>query len=447
MNPNSYIPDIWALDYIIAVFYILIIYIAAFVYRSRKMETDDNYFYFLWALSIKIFGGVGFLLLTVYYWGGGDTYSYWNTANDFTAYFFESPMDGFKIFFKSASEMNWYEYKFAYNRHQFLRSTDTFTTVKITAIINMLSFRSFVVTTVVFSTLSFLGIWSMYYTFCKVYPHLRKQLFFAFFFIPSVILWGSGILKDTITISSVCLLVYSFMNIIILKRKKMPSIVLIIFSTLTIAYLKPYILYVLYPALFIWVQSNLKELIPSDLFRKLMKPFIALVLLTSSYFLAQKLSQNAGRYNVNNLERTLEGFQSWHTTVGEISEQSSYTLGDMNFSPLGILQKVPAALAVTFFRPYPFEIKNASMLLGSAEGLVLIFFTLSLILRFRMKLFRLIYKNKDVLFLLIFALIFGVVVGISSYNFGALSRYKLPSQMFFVIALVLINDKTKRLIN
>jgi len=443
MNPDSYIPDIWAIDYIIAMFYILIIFLVAFVYKSKKMETDDNYSYFLWALSSKVVGGLGFMFLTVYYWGGGDTYSYWNTANDFTGYVFENPLDGFKIFFKSPEEMNWYEYKFAYNRHKFLRSTDTFTTVKITAIINMLSFRSYVVTTVVFSVLSFLGIWNMYYVFCKVYAHLKKQLFFAFFFIPSVILWGSGILKDTITIAAVAWLVYSFMNIIILKRKKAFSIILIIAATFIIAFLKPYILYILYPALFIWVQSNIKSLIPSDLFRRLMTPFIALVLLSSSYFLSQQLSKNAGRYNINQMETTLEGFQSWHTTVAETSEQSAYNLGDMDFSTIGIIKKIPAAVAVTFFRPYLWEIDNASMLLGAAEGLVLTIFSIWLILRFRLNLFRLIYKNKDILFLLIFALIFGIVVGISSYNFGALSRYKLPAQMFFVIALVLINDRTK----
>jgi len=86
MSSNTYIPDIWALDYVIALFYILIIFLVAFVYRSRKMEHDSSYNYFLWALSSKIVGGLGFMFLTVYYWGGGDTYSYWNTANDFTTY-------------------------------------------------------------------------------------------------------------------------------------------------------------------------------------------------------------------------------------------------------------------------------------------------------------------------------------------------------------------------
>jgi len=44
---------------------------------------------------------------------------------------------------------------------------------------------------------------------------------------------------------------------------------------------------------------------------------------------------------------------------------------------------------------------------------------------------------------MLFAIIFGVVVGISSYNYGALSRYKIPSEMFFVISLTIIYYKAK----
>jgi len=444
MNPDNYIPEIWAFDYVIAFFYMIIIFLTAFVYRSKKMEYDSTYNYFIWALSTKIFGGLGFMFLTVYYWGGGDTYSYWNTANDFTSYFFENPSNGFKIFFKSPSDMNWYEYRFAYNRHNFLKSAETFTTVKITTIINILSFRSYVVTTVVFSALSFLGIWNMYYVFCKVYPHLKKQLFFAFFFIPSVVLWGSGILKDTITIAAVCWLVYSFMNIIILKRKIVLSIVLIVASTITIALLKVYILYILFPTLFIWVQSNLKSIISNNLFRKLLTPAIALVLIASSYLLSKELSKSAGRYSLDKMEGTLEGFQTWHTKVSETSNQSAYSLGSMDFSTTGIIKMIPSAIAVTFFRPYPTEITNASTLLGALEGLILMSFCLWAILKYRLNLLRIIFKNKNILFLVLFSLSFGVSVGISSYNFGALSRYKIPAQMFFVIALVLIYDKTNK---
>lgn len=441
MDPSRYIPDIWALDYFVAFVYIVIILLFALTYKKIQAERGNNHDYLMKALFVKIFGGLGFLMLTVYYWGGGDTYSYWNTANDFTSLAFSDPLEGIRIMFTSHKNMNWYLYDFAYNRHHFLSSSDTFTTVKITAILNMLSFRSYVVTTVLFSTLSFLGVYNMYFMFCKVYPHLRRQLFYGFFYIPSVILWGSGILKDTITIACVGWMVYSFMNLVLFKRKKSLSIFIIIVATITTFYLKPYILYILYPSLLIWVQSNIKEIIKNNLIRKILAPFIATTLILGTGMFIRNLSADAGRYKLDQIQRTLEGFQSWHTTVS--STQSGYSLGEMDFSTFGIIKKIPASIEVTFFRPYIWEVYNASTLLAAIEGTILILIVAWLFLKYRLRLFRLIYRNKDVLFLMVFSILFGIVVGLSSYNFGALSRYKIPAQMFFVVALILLIDKTE----
>ncbi|PCJ01400.1 MAG: hypothetical protein COB15_00315 [Flavobacteriales bacterium] len=435
------IPEIWAYDYILAFLYILIIYVISHAYTINKKRTDSTYKHFMLALTVKLFGGIGFLLLSVYYWKGGDTFTYYNTADGLTSLFLEDFIVAFKILFTSSDNIIWERYSFADWHHNFLSDNASFTVIKITSIINLLCFRSYVATTVIYSSLSFLGVWNMYYVFCKKYPHLKKSLVLAFFFIPSVILWGSGILKDTITIAAIGWLIYAFMNIVIFKRKRMLSLVLIIIATMSIALLKPYILYVLYPCLFIWVQSNLKSLITSNLLRYLTAPVVAITLIASSFFLSKKLSENAGKYNINKIEATLEGFQSWHTLVNETKNQSGYTLGDMDFSTTGLILKIPASINVTFFRPYLWEVRNASTLLGAFEAIVLTLYSLWLVLKFRLKLFRLIFRNKDILFLLIFALIFGVVVGISSYNFGALSRYKMPAQMFYVIALILIYDK------
>ena len=443
MNPNIYIPDIWAIDYILAFTYIIIISLFFYAYQNKKADLDPAYKYYMKAFYIKIAGGLGFMVLTVYYWGGGDTYSYYNTGRDMLSYILEEPLKRYEILFTGAKNMNWYEYAFAYNRHQFLNSSANFTTVKITALINLISFQSYVVSTVIFSVLSFLGVWSTYFVFCKIYPHLRKQLFYGFFFIPSVILWGSGILKDTITLSSIGFIIYSFVNLVILKRKKGLSFFLIITATLTIAFIKPYILYILYPCLFIWVQSNLKSIIRSSFLRKFIAPVIAVVLITSSYFLTDQLSQSAGKYNLDQIENTLGGFRNWQTTVCWVKHQSGYSLGDMDFTTIGILKKVPASIEVTFFRPYLWEVYNPSTLLGAMEGTVLLVFVLYLVLKYRMSLFRLIIRNKNISFLVLFSLLFGVSVGISSYNFGALSRYKIPAQMFFVVALILIQDSRK----
>lgn len=438
------IPEIWAFDYVLGFLYLFIIYILAFIYKNEMIKKDSNYKFFIPALLTKLIGGLGFLFLSLYYWKGGDTFTYYQGADGLTTFFLEDPIKAAKVLLMSSDRMNWYEFKFANGLNNFLSTNDSFTTVKITAIINFICFKSYVASTIVFSSLSFFGVWNMYIVFCKVYPHLRKRLLYGFFFIPSVILWGSGILKDTITIAAIGWLIYSFMNLVILKRKTKLSILLIILSTFFIFLLKPYILYIIIPCLFIWVQANLKEVITNNLIRNLISPFIGISLVVSSFFLSQKLSENAGKYDVNKIEDTLEGFQSWHTTLSETKDQSGYTLGEMEFTPIGMMKKIPAAIEVTFFRPYMWEIRNASTLLGGIEGLVLLIISLWLLLKFRGNLFRVIYRNKDILFLILFSLIFGAVVGISSYNFGALSRYKMPAQMFFVIAIILIIDKTNK---
>ena len=54
-------------------------------------------------------------------------------------------------------------------------------------------------------------------------------------------------------------------------------------------------------------------------------------------------------------------------------------------------------------------------------------------------------KDPNLLFFITFSLIFAFAVGISTYNFGALSRYKIPCLPFFgAFLLIVINyDRTK----
>ena len=52
-------------------------------------------------------------------------------------------------------------------------------------------------------------------------------------------------------------------------------------------------------------------------------------------------------------------------------EGSSYSLGNTDFTTLGLITKAPIALATTFFRPFPWEVNNVLMALSSLESLAL----------------------------------------------------------------------------
>jgi ABC-type uncharacterized transport system permease subunit len=78
-------------------------------------------------------------------------------------------------------------------------------------------------------------------------------------------------------------------------------------------------------------------------------------------------------------------------------------------------------------------------MLSALEALFFAFYTIKAFSTNGLKLsFKIINKDPNVLFCLIFSLIFAFAVGISSYNFGSLSRYKIPCLPFFAAFIVIL---------
>ena len=77
------------------------------------------------------------------------------------------------------------------------------------------------------------------------------------------------------------------------------------------------------------------------------------------------------------------------------------------------------------------------MLLTALESLGFLMLTCYIVLKRGTSIFR-AFGNPDVAFCLVFSLVFAFAVGISTFNFGTLSRYKIPIMPFFLMALTLI---------
>lgn len=432
-------------DLSLAAIYFALIYIFAFFYKREKIKTHPEYKYFILALTLKVFGGMMFALLTVFYYKGGDTMGFFHGAVNLSNVILERPLEGLEILFSRFYNDMTIKDNSVVESFYFMdiNATDVLTIVKITTIINLIGLYSYGATTVIFASISFVGVWAGYSNFCKIYPQYKKSLLIGFFMVPTIIFWGSGILKDSVTISCIGWMIYGISNIFILRKRVSLSVLIIFIAAIFIFLLKSYLLYLLIPSFLIWAQSNIKNLIKGSFIRIILIPIIMALFGISTFVILSDVSANAGKYDVNQLEKTLAGFQQWHGHLNETLEQSGYSLGEMEFTPIGILKSSPAALNVTFFRPYLWEVRNIPTLIGAVESFILFIFFMYLLLKLRGRFFRIIMTNKEVMFLLLFAITFGVIVGISSYNFGALSRYKMPAQMFFVVALTIIYQTSK----
>ncbi|HYM93839.1 MAG TPA: hypothetical protein VET23_06855, partial [Chitinophagaceae bacterium] len=121
-----------------------------------------------------------------------------------------------------------------------------------------------------------------------------------------------------------------------------------------------------------------------------------------------------------------------------VDEGSAYSLGQFDPTIGGMLTKFPLAINVTFFRPYLWESKKIIVLFSAIEALVFLFVTLKVVFSLGIgKILKAINQDPTIQFCLIFSMIFAFSVGISSNNFGTLSRYKIPCLPFYALALIL----------
>jgi hypothetical protein len=135
------------------------------------------------------------------------------------------------------------------------------------------------------------------------------------------------------------------------------------------------------------------------------------------------------------LEGKAAGFQSWHTTVGG----STYDLGIIDYSTSSLIKAIPLGINVAFFRPYLWETHSFFQLIAALQSLYFLYYTVRTFLRCGFSVFILLATDPLMLFSLSFSLLYGFVAGFTSYNFGALDRYKIPALPFYMITLVLVN--------
>jgi hypothetical protein len=78
-------------------------------------------------------------------------------------------------------------------------------------------------------------------------------------------------------------------------------------------------------------------------------------------------------------------------------------------------------------------------MVAALQSLFFLFFTVRTVLRCGFSIFFILATDSLMLFSLSFSLLYGFVAGFTSYNFGALDRYKIPALPFFMITLILVN--------
>lgn len=438
------------IDILLVLFYgIVFLFLGNFIVQRSK---DGLYRkWFMKGLWAKLGGSLMFCLAYTYYFDyGGDTKAYFKFSQVITEALWEKPLEFDNLLSRNLNNVSSRSYDAI--RSAGHKAPKEYYVVNFAAIFNFFTFQSYFATSLFFAFLSYLGVWRMFQLFIKYYPQLEKQMAIAILFLPSVVFWGSGIMKDSLIIGFLGWFLFYADRLISSGFTTVRGWVMVLSTGYFMAIIKPYVLFSILPAILLWRSLYLRDRIRNQYLRSLVLPVAIVAGLLGVTYSLQKLGEINPQYALENFFETASSMQGWHYVEGENTSEehgrgSSYSLGNYETTWDGILRVFPAAVNVTLFRPYPWEVKTGAMALAMLESLILLFFTVR-ILVFRVNPFKAINfigQDSFLLMCVVFSIVFAFAVGFSSYNFGALSRYKIPCMPFYVAALFILNYKVEKL--
>lgn len=410
---------------------------AANIYARKKKEENPIYNYFMLGLLAKIVGGLGVAFVYTIYYPGGDTTEYFRNVIavqrlaiiDFDSFWLvmtEPPTNSHSYYFNNETGYAVYS-----------RDPKAWAVVKLAFFIVAASLQSFLVTTVLCATISFAGIWRLFNVFATEFPDLKKEMAISFLFIPSVFFWGSGLLKDTFTLSALGFFFSSFYNILVRQEKVFGSIIMLFIAGYIITAIKPYILVGLFPAMILWlVQLNVGKINAKTL-RVLAIPFVMMVGIGFAYLIMQFMGDSLAEYQVDSILEKAKVTQ--RDLKSDYYQGNSFDIGEFDSTLPSILGKFPIATFSAIFRPLIIESNNLVMFFSGLENLILLIFAIRVLILVRFfGIFRFFFRNHLLTFSLFFSIFFAYSVGLSTSNFGSLVRYKIPCIPYFVASMYLI---------
>ncbi|MFT4524956.1 MAG: hypothetical protein ACI85F_001108 [Bacteroidia bacterium] len=424
---------------LVPIFTILAILIARRI-QFRRESDNPVYQYYTRGMMAKIFGGLALAIIYVFYYGGGDTLNYWEDAGTLRNLMFKDFFCYLDILFGDTSIMNFFCFddETGSPASIFLRDSKSYAVTRFTSIPYALSIDSFFGCTILVAIFSYMGVWRLYIMFTNEYPTLRKEMAIAVLFIPSVLFWGSGILKDTYTFSAACWFAYSFYNVSLRRHKVLINLAMVVVNSIVLISVKPYIFLGLMPGCLVLLVFKRMQSIESNFIKILSFPMFFMIAAVIGGFVVSRSAESLGAYgSVDSLLDKAAATQQ--DLKREAYEGNSFDIGDFDASLTGIISKAPAAIFAGLFRPTLLDVRNVVMLISAIENTVIMLLFLYLLLRIGPFGFMKVTLNQPlVMFCFSFAIFFAFSVGLTTSNFGSLVRYKIPAMPFFVAGLYIV---------
>lgn len=308
--------------------------------------------------------------------------------------------------------------------------------VRLLSLVNLFSFNNYWIVAAYVSFFSFVVSWFLFRRISLWLPEAKLAAAISFLFLPSVVFWSSGIVKETLALSGLYLMAAIFIRVI--KKERVPTLEWVIL---------PVAAYVAWGLKYYWVALFLASgltifvflLVEQRInivrqFRMLTWCLIFLVLV----FLVSFFHPNF------NYQDVLEVIISNHKEFLRLSDSNDVIhVEGLTASWSSIFYHAPQAFFFGLFRPFFWEASGLTATLASLENLLLFIAAISALSNIRLLITA---KLKPLVWgIVMYSVSLGTLLALSTPNFGTLSRYRVGFLPFLVFILLYQNPLLRQI--
>ncbi|HNW89196.1 MAG TPA: hypothetical protein PKN48_06005 [Bacteroidales bacterium] len=376
-----------------------------------------------------------YLIYTYYYTdrATADIFKYFDDSKVMVDALWKRPQDFFQMIFSIGNDSPYFDqyYHQMNNWYRVYESNiynDSHTIIRINAVMRVFSFGYFNVHTVFMCFLSLTGLVALYRFFAPYFQHKKRLLFFSVFLIPSVVFWGSGVLKESILLFGIGFMIYSVSELLNKKHYFLNMIMLLI-ALVLLMYIKYYIFIILIPLTFGYVWCRLTSDNYFYLKYGLILTIFILAGLNIHYLFPEFNMLNIIAMKQNDFVGLAQAMNSGSLITTELLKP---TLSDF-------IIHAPVSFYNTLVRPYIFEADSVIILFAALENIFILFLFIVCLVFASKKI-----QDRSVLFfcLLFFTALY-ILTGLTTPVFGAMVRYKVPAMPFLMVFLFMILNSEK----
>ncbi len=422
--------------YLLAFLYFLVF---LFIIKKVGFFTNIRGLSYKWLViffSLKVISGIALSLIYKYYYDPetADVYKYFNDGLYLYTVLWESPGDFFRILSgigigKEQVDLYLSNMSYWFRPWESPVYNDNRIVIRFNALVCLFSFGHLHVHTVFANFVSFTGLVALYKFFLNYLPKNKTVwLKWGIFLFPSLLFWGSGILKETILIGCLGMAVYSIDTLFQNKRNLWLKILIIVACTGVMIFLKTYILVLFLPCLAgFYISRNMNFLKTNLVYFSVFAGLIMAAAMLHIYLPEFSPVKLIARKQ-NDLIRL-----SLHLNAGSL-------LHDNFLKPefWDIIRNIPGGFLTTLLRPHIFEADTLLKLFSGLENLFILILILTAVV-----IPSNISKQTPATYMSFWFFIAGFsFIGLATPVAGAIVRYKiimLPFLWFLLLSVTNIN--------